>query len=318
MQTQSRLDSEKAPPFLYTFTVFTPTFNRARTLHRAYDSLCRQTYRNFEWLIVDDGSIDETPELVQQWQQEAAFPIRYHRQSNSGKHVAYNFAAQTALGEFVVNLDSDDACIPEALERFKFHWDQIPVERQPLYSGIDCLCQDTDGKIIGSLFPQSPLDSNCCELRYRLRVTGEKWGCQRTEMLRQFPFPDVRGPKLCVPETIVWNRLTQQYPARYVNEALRVYYTNGTDQITRARWVDQDLTGFWLHYRNVLNFELDYFKYAPISFIKAAALFSRISWHRGYSLETQIVSLSSLWARLLWLGCLPLGLIWWVSDRLKK
>ena len=88
------------------FTVCTPTFNRAHTLDRVYDSLMAQTFKDFEWVIIDDGSSDRTKELVSEWQSEAPFPIRYEFQKNQGKHIAVNLGAQLAAGElFLVVFD---------------------------------------------------------------------------------------------------------------------------------------------------------------------------------------------------------------------
>ena len=97
----------------YTFTVFTPTCNRCATLPRVYASLAAQTFRDFEWLIVDDGSTDCTAALVDKWTAQADFPIRYLRQENRGKHIASNRAVREARGELFLVLDSDDACVPQ-------------------------------------------------------------------------------------------------------------------------------------------------------------------------------------------------------------
>ena len=86
--------------YMYTFTVFTPTFNRAYTLPIVYESLKKQTFRDFEWLIVDDGSTDNTRDLVETWQKEAKFQIRYFWQKNGGKHRARNFGVSQAQGAF--------------------------------------------------------------------------------------------------------------------------------------------------------------------------------------------------------------------------
>src|SRR6476619_6982250 len=90
---------DSSPQYQHLFTVFTPTYNRARTLDRVYTSLKNQTFRDFEWIIVDDGSSDETSNLVQAWQQEAGFPVRYVYQPNLGKHVAFNRGVAEARGE---------------------------------------------------------------------------------------------------------------------------------------------------------------------------------------------------------------------------
>jgi glycosyltransferase involved in cell wall biosynthesis len=84
------------------FTVFTPTYNRAHTIHRVYDSLCAQTLRDFEWLVIDDGSTDNTAELVAKWAEVAKFPIRYFKQKNLGKHFAHNRALVEATGYFSI------------------------------------------------------------------------------------------------------------------------------------------------------------------------------------------------------------------------
>jgi len=113
------------------FTLFTATFNRAHTLHRVYESLVCQTLRDFEWLIVDDGSTDSTREVVEGWQSEAAIPIRYYHQPNAGYHIAFNRGVELARGELFLSLGSDDACKPYALERFYHHWMAIPeTERE--------------------------------------------------------------------------------------------------------------------------------------------------------------------------------------------
>src|SRR5664279_2579110 len=91
------------------FTLFTATFNRKILLSRAYESVKKQTLRDFEWVIIDDGSTDGTGEMVKQWQAEADFPLIYKWQPNGGKHTAFNALSKIARGEFIVSLDSDDA-----------------------------------------------------------------------------------------------------------------------------------------------------------------------------------------------------------------
>src|SRR4051794_24520469 len=107
----------------YTFTVFTSTRNRAHTLERPFHSLKAQTFRDFEWLIIDNGSTDGTRELVERFQSEADFPIRYLWQEDAGKHGSLNRGIELAEGELFLILDSDDGCVPEALERFKYNWE---------------------------------------------------------------------------------------------------------------------------------------------------------------------------------------------------
>jgi glycosyltransferase involved in cell wall biosynthesis len=296
MVEQKHQPGATAQGYSYTFTVFTPSYNRASTLPRVYESLKGQTSRNFEWLIVDDGSTDNTRELVEQWQKEAEFSIHYIYQNNSGKHNAYNLAAREAKGQFFLCLDSDDACVPEALERFKYHWETIPTDEQDKFSGIDCLCQDQNGNLIGSNYPFNPTDANYFEIRYRLQVSGEKWGFQRTEVLRQFPFPGVIERQLYVPENIVWSSIAQKYKIRCVNECLRIYYVNNsTDQITQSDWVRKNPLGLNLMCKSILEKDLDYFRFAPLFFLRYAINYSRSSFSLKTGIKQQFMNLNSGW-----------------------
>ena len=177
----------------YTFTVYTGTRNRAHTLRRPYDSLRSQTFRDFEWLIVDNDSTDGTDALVAEWQAEADFPIRYLRHENRGHHGSSNRAVTEARGELFLTLDSDDGCTPDALERFKPVWEDIPAEQRDRYSAVTALCVDENGDPTSGRFPFDPTDSNTTELRYRYHVTGEKWGFQRTDVMRAHPYPTIPG-----------------------------------------------------------------------------------------------------------------------------
>ena len=208
----------------FAITVFTATFNRAHTIERVYRSLRTQTFRDFEWLVVDDGSTDETGALVRRWAAEADFPIHYVWQENRGKHRAYNRAVGLARGQLFLDFDSDDACVPRALERFQHHWEAIPAPERSRFSTVAALCVDDRGEIMGTKFSTPITDSHNLEARFRYHVTGEKWGIHRTEVLRQFPFPDVDGSH--VPEGIMWARIGRQFKTRYVNEVLRVYHTD--------------------------------------------------------------------------------------------
>lgn len=218
--------------YQYVFTVFTPTYNRAHTLSRVYNSLKTQTYRDFEWLIIDDGSIDNTCNLIEQWQKEAEFPIRYIRQENQGKHIAFNRGVKQAKGELFLTFDSDDACVPEALERFKYHWDSIPEKDKAEFSAVTTLCINQDGKLVGNAFPFDILDSNTIELHTKYQVIGEKWGFQKTDIFKEFPFPEIESEKF-ITEGIIWNRISLKYKTRFVNEKLRIYYEDMNDSLTK-------------------------------------------------------------------------------------
>lgn len=256
------------------FTVFTPTHNRAHTLSRVFDSLQAQTLRDFEWLIVDDGSTDGTRALVESW--TADFPIRYIFQEHGGKHRAFNRGVAAAHGELFLNLDSDDACVPRALEVFANAW--APIARDEGFSAVTALCVDEAGAVVGSRFPTDVCDSDSLEIRYRHKVTGEKWGFHRTRVLREFPFPDFDG--VFVPEGVVWAKIARRYKTRFINEPLRIYYQDrGQEKLTRPAKMSRVARARALWHEERLNHDLDYFTAAPVEFLRNAVQLTRLSLH---------------------------------------
>jgi len=300
------------------FTVLTATYNRVHTLHRPYESLRAQTFRDFEWLVIDDGSTDGTRAVVERWKQEADFPIRYLSQPNSGVHVSWNRGLREANGEFFLRLDSDDACVPHALERLKHHWDDIPDEQKPGFSAVSVLCVDQLGRPVGSRFPHDPTDSDSLEIFYRHKVTGEKWGFHRTDVARNYEFPELAD--CFVTESVVWNQIARSYKTRFVNEPLKIYYTEpAEDSLTkRAADVEDRAPMFAFSNRLTLNDDLDWFRAAPMRFLKTAANYTRYSLHAGAGMGAQFQELDNAGARALYVLTLPLGLVLYARDRLRR
>ena len=208
----------------YMFTVFTPTYNRAHTLQRVFESLNAQTFRDFEWLIMDDGSSDNTTELVDEWKNTSSIPIRFIWQENQGKHIAYNRGVQEARGKLFVALDSDDACVPDTLAQFKHYWESIPPDIRDQFSGVAVHCMDPQGHMVGTPYPSAIVDTTAIEMLNN-GIQGEKWGIHQTSILKKFPYPEIIGEKWC-PEGLVWNRIAQHYKMRFVNIVLRIYIPN--------------------------------------------------------------------------------------------
>lgn len=293
--------------YKYTFTVFTPTYNRAYTLHRVYDSLSIQTLQDFEWLIVDDGSNDDTKQLVENWQAEAWFPIRYIYQKNGGKHRAFNRGVSEARGELFLTLDSDDKCTQTALERFKYHWDQIDENQKDSITAVTSICTNEKGEIVGNKFPIDGIDSNTIEIRNKYGVFGEKWGFQRTDVLKKYPFPEFEGERY-IPPALVWNRIAETYKTRYINEPLRIYEVL-EDGITASsiRLRMNNPKGSALYYS-------DYMKHALSikNKTKGVVNYIRFSLHGKYSLG-EILSNSNL--KLLTTILLLPGYFFYCTDK---
>jgi glycosyltransferase involved in cell wall biosynthesis len=288
------------------------------TLPRVYESLKAQIYRNFEWIIVDDGSTDQTNELVKKWQKEAEFPIRYFWQQNEGKHVAFNRGVREAHGEFFLPFDSDDACVPEALERFKFHWDSISTEQKPLFSGVCGLCKDQYGRLVGNRFPFDITDSDSLEIYYRYGVKGEKWGFQCSEVLRRYPFAEVEGARY-VPEGVVWNAIAKSYKIRFVNEVLRIYFIQNafsSDQITHSLSdPSRNAAGGAFYYEFRLNQEIAWFRYNPWDFIRSAVNYVRFSLHSGMGIPRSLKKIRPLFSKMLVVLAIPIGVFLYAFEK---
>ena len=201
------------------FTIFTPTFNRAALLPRLYESLCRQTFRDFEWVIVDDGSTDNTAAVVDGFRgKENLFPIRYFRKVNGGKHTAINYGVQKASGELFLILDSDDELPMDSLNKIAEAWQSVtslPAKGKQI-GGICGYMAHRDGTVIGHPTINGVADS--IELRYIYGVTGDMCEVFRTMVLREFPFPEIQGEKFC-PEVLVWNRIATQYTLKVFQQS---------------------------------------------------------------------------------------------------
>lgn len=299
------------------FTIFTPTFNRAKTLHRVYESLQQQTFRDFEWLIVDDGSVDDTSSIVEGWRQEAAFPIRYVWTKNGHKKTAFNHGVRLARGELFLPADSDDAFPPNALERFVHHWGAVPENERQLFVGVCGLCQDEQRRVVGDTFPGTwGIDSDSLEIRYRFGVWGEKWGFSRTDVLRAHPFPDHLPGH--VPEGVVWTAIATHYKTRFINEVVRIYFQDSGDQITKTGNPARDAPGTLYWKRCVLSSELAYFWYKPVHFLLEAARWTRFRLHvkNTKALDTDFWP-TTLSGGFLVIAMAPIGLLWWIFDKAR-
>lgn len=300
----------------YRFTVFTPTYNRAHTLGRVYESLKNQTFHDFEWLIIDDGSTDMTQDLVTSWIEQTNFSIRYVFQENQGKHIAFNRGVQLAQGEFFLALDSDDAATPNALEIFAEAWNSIPDKQRDYFSAVTGLCIDKQENLIGNRYPFSPLDSEPSELRYKYHVKGEKWGFQRTEILKQFPFPEIPNVKF-FPEGVIWSAIGRSYKTRFINEVVRIYYKDEIfgNQITRSDPARHAYCCALGHRMTVNRDAYRWFIYAPIELFRSAVHYVRFSFHAGDNPVIQAKNLN--WpGRWLWVFALLPGLAVFIRDRI--
>ena len=199
-------------------TVFTPAYNRAHTLPRTYESLCKQTNKNFIWMIVDDGSIDNIKELVNEWQSvNNGFEIQYFYKQNGGMHTAHNMAYENIKTELNVCIDSDDAMPDDAVEKVLTFWDKYGSNN---VAGIVALDADMQGNVLGTELPKDIKQTTTTKLYGKFGVTGDKKFIYRTDVINSVPsYPEFEGEKL-VPLGYKYNLVAQKYEMLLMNEVV--------------------------------------------------------------------------------------------------
>ena len=197
-------------------TVFTPTYNRAHTLLRTYQSLCQQNCKDFVWLIIDDGSMDNTRELVKKWQDEQNdFKIKYIYKENGGMHTAHNIAYENIDTELNMCIDSDDCLAENAINDILSTWDKI---KDCGYAGIIGLDSDLKGNIIGKAFPRD-LKETTLGSYYAKGGEGDKKLIYRTDVIKKYPpYPVFEGEKY----------VALAYKYRLIDQDYKLYVLNKT------------------------------------------------------------------------------------------
>ena len=199
-------------------TIFTPTYNRAQTLPRLYDSLKRQTNKNFVWLIVDDGSEDNTKSLVDAWTEEKLMEIKYIYQQNSGKMQAHNCGVDNTETELFLCVDSDDYLVDDAVEQILNAGNQIMSNNN--IAGLIAGKGDTDGRLLGSGFPKGVQNSTLNDL-YRIGFVGDTTLVFKAEVLKGFKFPRF-GEEKFVTEDYVYCQIDEQYTYQILPQIITI------------------------------------------------------------------------------------------------
>lgn len=200
--------------------VLTPTFNRADCLANLFDSLCRQTDKAFKWYIVDDGSTDNTKDIVNDFISKASFPIEYIYKENGGKHTALNIGIGYIIEPLTFIVDSDDLLATDAVETVEMYYDKYKSNGE--LCGFSFLRQFPDGKINGKLFAENDLVGSYIDVR----INGDDTNADKAEVyftkkLKEFPFPEYAGEKF-LGEDIIWIRMARKYKMVHVNKAIYI------------------------------------------------------------------------------------------------
>ena len=199
--------------------VFTATYNRVQTLPVLYESLKRQSFRDFIWVVTDDGSTDGTADLIQSYIDENAIEIRYKWVENAGKSRALNNAANECEEELFLCIDSDDWFTDNAFEVLLRTWEQ--VEDDATIAGMVALHGNPDGSPVGTRMPEGLKRAPFWDLYAKHHFKGDCFHVYRSEVFKQFPTPDIEGEKH-VPESWTFNHISQKYDVALIDEVLTI------------------------------------------------------------------------------------------------
>lgn len=217
-------------------TVFTPTYNRAYILPILYESLVNQSFKNFEWIIVDDGSTDTTKELVESFLSEKNIKIRYFLQENQGKHVAINKGVEMAEGGLFFIVDSDDYLAQNALEIL--HSRYLDIKENSKIAGIFVNCSSKNPNVSYNTFdlllPKEGIICTLTELNHQLQIRGEFATAIKTEIQKTYPYPVFEGEKFCR-ESLVYRRIGKKYDFLFTSD--KIYFADYLeDGLTVKSW----------------------------------------------------------------------------------
>ncbi len=200
-------------------TILTPTYNRENTLKNAYLSLLDQTNKDFEWLIIDDGSKDNTKKLVKEFIKENKINITYHYKENGGKHTALNEGVKKARGTYILILDSDDTLTKNAVHLVLTSWQKY--ENNQKIAALSFLKVFPNNEVIGKKYHQKEVRSNHIDFRYNQNLLGDMCEVFKKDILKKYPFPTFNHERF-LSEAIIWNKIALDYDTVYINKPIYI------------------------------------------------------------------------------------------------
>ena len=214
------------------FSVWTATYNRCSLLVNVYKCLLDQKFKNFEWIIIDDGSVDETEKTCKKFISEAPFSVTYIKQNHSGKHNAWRKAIQLFHGKYAVTIDDDDILLPDALMIFDQKWNELEnSQNYERFWEIKGMVMTQDGNICGEgkiPFENGFYDSDYNILTYKNHFMEEMHGCRKVTVLKEFDIPPFIFENECSNfcEGIIYSRIARKYKTRFIQHVVRIYNQN--------------------------------------------------------------------------------------------
>lgn len=253
-------------------TIFTPTYNRAYLLGNLYNSLKEQTCKDFVWIIIDDGSTDNTKDLADMFMREGALSVKYFYQENSGKYVAHNAGVKMCETELFVCVDSDDELYPHAVEKTLGFWEKVKDDKN--ISGI--VSPQNTGGFFGFVNP--PPKSRLMDLYNNKQLFGDTMLVFRADVLKKNLFPEIKGEKFMT-ECVIYHQIDQKYVLAVQDEILckGEYRQDGlTANMRKIHWNNPKTT--LIMYRVISALQSDF-----IEAIKAYGCY--LAWKRVRNLS---------------------------------
>lgn len=231
-------------------TIITPIYNRSKTIKRALSSVEKQSYKEFEYILVDDGSTDNIDSIIEHFILTTSIPTMYIKKSNGGVHTARNIGVKHARGFLCCFLDSDDEFVENGIQLLVNAWKEIPNGKEPEYFEVKARCIDENGMEIGKRFPVNMNEMKWDDIKIIYEsISAEHCGIRKTSILKANPWPEPDGIKF-VGENIIWYRLRNTYKTWVSNECVQVYHTEGSDHLapelnTKKKSIQQCKDSFW-------------------------------------------------------------------------
>jgi glycosyltransferase involved in cell wall biosynthesis len=299
-------------------TIFTPTYNRAYTLERVYESLVVQKNFKFEWLIIDDGSSDETENLIKKIKNsENRFEINYIYKTNGGKHTTYEYCSRYAKGEFYISLDSDDELSPNTIEIAYYYINELKVRKLDFVAGIVGNVIDQEQNIIGRNLRENTIPTDYALLLLE-RNFGDKFEIFRTKLLNEFKFPEANVEKY-VPESCYLHQIAKEYKIITTSHVgTKKWIDNRTDHLNDRYDKNFNKEGRRLAYKYIIINSYRMIKKYPLLMIKIMIEYTVTSFEINILFNDQYREMENRYSKLLWTMVIPVSLIRYTAIKFFK
>lgn len=248
-------------------TIFTPTYNRKKELYDLYDSLVNQSYKDFEWLVIDDGSNDDTNVEIKKWINEGRININYIYKDNGGKMSAVNMAHKLAKGEIFITVDSDDILVNDILKTVVEDFETIKNDQSIAGIVYQCAYKNKSQEVIAINLPRNGTICTYNELHTKYNVRGDKCTAWKTNVLRNYQFPMFEGEKF-VPDDYLMNNISRKYKIVIYDKIItNVEYLEGGLTNNYFQLVKKNPNGTALYFKELYDFNNSFYNvYAYILF----------------------------------------------------